>query len=85
MEIDRELLIARSLAVNPPNNPGRSEATGNLDSKTGGQTMTSWSLHETEGKTIIVVTHDLEYYKVCRKQDGEIEKIQKRKKNESEE
>jgi putative ABC transport system ATP-binding protein len=85
----QRVAIARSLAVNPPIILA-DEPTGNLDSKTGGYILGFLSkLHENEGKTIIVVTHDLEIIKhatrVVYLKDGEIEKIEKRKKTELEE
>jgi putative ABC transport system ATP-binding protein len=85
----QRVAIARSLAVNPPIILA-DEPTGNLDSKTGGYILDFLDkLHETEGKTIIIVTHDLEIVKYATRivylKDGEIEKIEKRKKNELEE
>ena len=81
--------IARSLAVNPPIILA-DEPTGNLDSKTGSYILEFLDkLHEKEGKTIIIVTHDLEIVKHATRivylRDGEVEKIEKRKKNEQEE
>jgi putative ABC transport system ATP-binding protein len=85
----QRVAIARSLAVNPPIILA-DEPTGNLDSKTGGYILDFMDkLHEKEGKTIIIVTHDLEIVKHATRivylKDGEIEKIEKRKKNEPEE
>jgi putative ABC transport system ATP-binding protein len=85
----QRVAIARSLAVNPPIILA-DEPTGNLDSKTGGYILEFLAkLHETEGKTIIVVTHDMDIVKhatrVVYLRDGEIDKIEKRKKNEPEE
>lgn len=82
----QRVAIARSLAVNPPIILA-DEPTGNLDSKTGGFIMEFLAkLHEREGKTIIVVTHDLEIIKhasrVVYLRDGEVEKIEKHKKKE---
>jgi putative ABC transport system ATP-binding protein len=58
------------------------EPTGNLDSKTGDYILEFLDrLHEREGKTIIIVTHDLELVKYATRvvyiKDGEIEKIEK--------
>ena len=54
----QRVAIARSLANNP-DVVLADEPTGNLDSKTGGTVMDFLKkLHETEGKTIIMVTHD---------------------------
>jgi len=85
----QRVAIARSLAVNPPIILA-DEPTGNLDSKTGDYILEFLDgLHEKEGKTIIIVTHDLDLVKYATRvvyiRDGEIEKIEKRKKNESEE
>jgi len=85
----QRVAIARSLAVNPPIILA-DEPTGNLDSKTGNYILDFLDkLHEKEGKTIIIVTHDLEIVKHATRivylRDGEVEKIEKRKKNEQEE
>ncbi|WP_440948637.1 ABC transporter ATP-binding protein [Methanosarcina sp. T3] len=85
----QRVAIARSLAVNPPIILA-DEPTGNLDSKTGDYILEFLDgLHEQEGKTIIIVTHDLDLVRYATRvvyiRDGEIEKIEKRKKNESEE
>jgi len=85
----QRVAIARSLAVNPPIILA-DEPTGNLDSKTGNYILEFLDkLHEKEGKTIIIVTHDLEIVKHATRivylRDGEVEKIKKRKKNEQEE
>ena len=84
----QRVAIARSLAVNPPIILA-DEPTGNLDTKTGDYILDFLSkLHENEGKTIIIVTHDLDIVKHATRivyiRDGEIEKIEKRTKNESE-
>jgi len=85
----QRVAIARSLAVNPPIILA-DEPTGNLDTKTGDYILDFLDgLNKKEGKTIIIVTHDLELVKYATRvvyiRDGEIEKIEKRTKNESEE
>ncbi len=84
----QRVAIARSLAVNPPIILA-DEPTGNLDTKTGDYILDFLGeLHTREGKTIIIVTHDLELVKYATRivyiRDGEIEKIEKRQKNEHE-
>ncbi|AKB36241.1 ABC transporter, ATP-binding protein [Methanosarcina siciliae C2J] len=83
----QRVAIARSLAVNPPIILA-DEPTGNLDSKTGDYILEFLDgMHEKEGKTIIIVTHDLNLVKYATRvvyiRDGEIEKIETRTKNES--
>jgi putative ABC transport system ATP-binding protein len=85
----QRVAIARSLAVNPPIILA-DEPTGNLDSKTGDYILGFLdNLNKTEGKTIIIVTHDLEIVKYATRivyiRDGLIEKIEQKKKNENEE
>jgi len=85
----QRVAIARSLAVNPPIILA-DEPTGNLDSKTGDYILGFLdNLNKTEGKTIIIVTHDLEIVKYATRvvyiRDGLIEKIEQKKKNEPEE
>ncbi len=88
----QRVAIARSLAVNPPIILA-DEPTGNLDTKTGDYILDFLDgLNKKEGKTIIIVTHDLELVKYATRivyiRDGEIEKIEKiekRTKNEPEE
>jgi len=85
----QRVAIARSLAVNPPIILA-DEPTGNLDSKTGDYILDFLDgLNKKEGKTIIIVTHDLDIVKHATRvvyiRDGEIEKIEIRTKNESEE
>ena len=84
----QRVAIARSLAVNPPIILA-DEPTGNLDTKTGDYILDFLDeLNKKEGKTIIIVTHDLELVKYATRivyiRDGEIEKIEKRTKNEPE-
>lgn len=81
----QRVAIARSLAVNPPIILA-DEPTGNLDTKTGDYILEFLDgLHEREGKTIIIVTHDLDLVKYATRvvyiRDGEIEKIEERRKN----
>ena len=76
----QRVAIARSLSVNPPIILA-DEPTGNLDSKTGNYILNFLDgLHKTEGKTIIIVTHDLEIVKLATRvvylKDGKIEKIE---------
>jgi putative ABC transport system ATP-binding protein len=85
----QRVAIARSLAVNPPIILA-DEPTGNLDSKTGDYILDFLdNLNKTEGKTIIIVTHDLEIVKYATRvvyiRDGLIERIEQKKKNEPEE
>jgi len=82
----QRVAIARSLAVNPPIILA-DEPTGNLDSKTGDYILDFLDgLQKSEGKTIIIVTHDLELVKYATRvvyiRDGEIEKIETHTKNE---
>lgn len=72
----QRVAIARSLANNPEVVLA-DEPTGNLDSKTGQYIMNLLKdLHEKEGKTIIMVTHDLGLVKHARRvvtlKDGNI-------------
>jgi putative ABC transport system ATP-binding protein len=83
----QRVAIARSLAVSPPIILA-DEPTGNLDTKTGDYILGFLDkLHEKEGKTIIIVTHDLDIVKYATRvvyiRDGEIEKIEMRTKNAS--
>ena len=57
------------------------EPTGNLDSKTGNYILEFLnSLNKKEGKTVIIVTHDLELIKYATRivyiRDGRIEKVE---------
>jgi len=74
----QRVAIARSLA-NDPEIIMADEPTGNLDSKTGKYIMDFLcNLHEKEGKTVIMVTHDIELVKFAKRviklKDGKIEK-----------
>lgn len=85
----QRVAIARSLAVNPPIILA-DEPTGNLDSKTGNYILDFLdNLNKKEGKTIIIVTHDLDIVKYATRvvyiRDGQIEKINIQTKNEKEE
>lgn len=76
----QRVAIARSLAVNPPVLLA-DEPTGNLDSKTGDYILEFLDeLRRKEGKTIIIVTHDMtpvQYAtRVVHIKDGEIEEIE---------
>jgi putative ABC transport system ATP-binding protein len=77
----QRVAIARSLANNPEVILA-DEPTGNLDSKTGQYIMNLLSeLHEKEGKTVIIVTHDMHLVKFAKRiimlKDGQIEKESK--------
>jgi len=81
----QRVAIARSLAVNPPIILA-DEPTGNLDTKTGDYILEFLDgLQKSEGKTIIIVTHDVELVRYATRvvyiRDGEIEKIEKRQEN----
>ena len=71
----QRVAIARSLA-NDPDVILADEPTGNLDTKTGEKVMTLLDELNKQGKTIIMVTHDLDIAKHANKQvmikDGEI-------------
>tara|TARA_Y100000310_G_scaffold329950_1_gene400725 strand:+ start:1181 stop:1852 length:672 start_codon:yes stop_codon:yes gene_type:complete len=73
----QRVAIARSLANNPEVVLA-DEPTGNLDSKTGQQVIEILKNLNKQGKTIIMVTHDLEMAKqadkIIRLRDGKIEK-----------
>ncbi|MEW5896653.1 MAG: ABC transporter ATP-binding protein [Nanoarchaeota archaeon] len=76
----QRVAIARALAANP-DVVLADEPTGNLDSKTGEFIMNLLGeLHQKEGKTIIMVTHDLHLVqyadRVVHIKDGKIEKEQ---------
>jgi len=73
----QRVAIARALANNPEVILA-DEPTGNLDSKTGNEIMGMFLKLNKEGRTIIIVTHDLEKAryanKVIRLRDGKIDK-----------
>ena len=72
----QRVVIARALA-NSPEVILADEPTGNLDSKTGKEIMAIFNKLNKEGKTIILVTHDLSLTKHANKilkiKDGKIE------------
>lgn len=78
----QRVAIARALSVDPEIILA-DEPTGNLDSKTGGFIMDFLGdIHEREGKTIIMVTHDLNLVRyadrVAYLKDGMVERIERR-------
>ena len=79
----QRVAIARALSVNPEIILA-DEPTGNLDSKTGRFIMEFLGkIHNEEGKTIIVVTHDLNLVgyadRVVHLKDGMVERIESRR------
>ena len=73
----QRVAVARSLA-NDPEVIIADEPTGNLDTKTGKMIMSLFNRIHQEGKTVIIVTHDLDLVKRTRKHkiykivDGEL-------------
>jgi putative ABC transport system ATP-binding protein len=80
----QRVAIARALA-NDPEVILADEPTGNLDSKTGRFVMDFLGRLNKEGKTIILITHDIELVKYSKKiiyiRDGMIEKEEKNTRN----
>ncbi len=75
----QRVAISRALA-NTPDVILADEPTGNLDSKTGTEVMNTLAeIHEKDGKTVVLVTHDLNLVhhaeRVIHLKDGMIEKI----------
>jgi putative ABC transport system ATP-binding protein len=78
----QRVAISRALANNPDLILA-DEPTGNLDSKTGEEVMNFLAeIHKKEGKTIVLVTHDLDLVhhaeRVIYLKDGRIDRIDKR-------
>jgi len=75
----QRVTIARSL-INDPKILFADEPTGNLDSKNGAEIMATFDQLNAEGRTIIVITHDLSVAKHARRiltlRDGRIESDQ---------
>jgi putative ABC transport system ATP-binding protein len=73
----QRVAIARSL-INDPEIILADEPTGNLDSKTGEEVLAMFRKMNAEGKTIIIVTHDLHVSKITKRAirvvDGKIVK-----------
>lgn len=77
----QRVAISRALA-NDPAVVLADEPTGNLDSKTGAEVMeTLAEIHEQQGKTVVLVTHDLDLVhhaeRIIHLKDGQVEKISK--------
>ncbi|MFA5106671.1 MAG: ABC transporter ATP-binding protein [Candidatus Micrarchaeia archaeon] len=74
----QRVAIARAL-VNEPTILLADEPTGNLDSKSGAAVMDIFSLIHSEGKTLIIVTHDPNVASLAQRivhiKDGMVEKI----------
>lgn len=61
----QKIALARALIIDPKIIVA-DEPTGNLDFKSGQELMQLLSAHNENGKTVIMVTHDLEYLKYAR-------------------
>lgn len=76
---NQRVAIARAL-VNDPEVILADEPTGALDSKTGDEVLEIFKKINDKGKTVIIVTHDMNVAKKCKKiitlKDGEIEGIE---------
>ena len=75
----QRVAIARAL-INDPKIILADEPTGNLDSKSGQEVMTLFHyLHEKEGRTIVLVTHDLDLAKQAERiiiiKDGKVQHV----------
>jgi putative ABC transport system ATP-binding protein len=62
----QRVAIARSL-INDPEIILADEPTGNLDSRTGAEVLSMFKKLNDEGKTIIIVTHDLHVAKITKR------------------
>ncbi|MER3480956.1 MAG: ABC transporter [Meiothermus sp.] len=77
----QRVAIARSLALNPPI-LFADEPTGNLDSASGAKVVELLTLQAQEGRTVILVTHDLELARraerILHLKDGRLLKVEER-------
>lgn len=75
----QRVAIARAL-INDPEIILADEATGNLDSKTASEILDLFEMLNSEGKTILLVTHDNEIgtnaQRLLRLRDGEVDSIE---------